>query len=228
MKRLFQLFLPQIYCSWLNRINQCVYGKIFYDRAHGCQGQPATSQYGTRGSGGKMKHLHHLETGVMSVTLCCLLWKIMRARILTFFSESKLWEYFSVFTRGTVSSEGKYDQCQSTWSFSVTQEKRVRPPTPLLTAVCCLHGKHVKLMGYLYPKCKAQRGDRVHLWKSCLKGRLSGHTERHCFLYERFKRLFIYLFWKLCCIRVGRGPKVSLEVNAHLQSCPRFFTAKPI
>lgn len=32
-----------------------------------------------------MKHLHHLETGVMSVTLCCLLWKIMSARILKFF-----------------------------------------------------------------------------------------------------------------------------------------------
>lgn len=32
-----------------------------------------------------MKHLHHLETGVMSVTLCCLLWRIMSARIFGFF-----------------------------------------------------------------------------------------------------------------------------------------------
>lgn len=40
----------------------------FHDGACGCQGKQSRSHYDTRGSGGRMKLLHHPEKGVLSVT----------------------------------------------------------------------------------------------------------------------------------------------------------------
>lgn len=157
----------------------------FHDGAHGCQEQPRGSQYGIRGSGGRMKHLHHPEKGVLSVTLCSVLCKIMSVWILKIFVTQNFKNILASLQNCAVSLDKKVWRCQRFLNQCQPYSMKLSMKTsPLSSPVCALlsalksktsaanwHGKHVKLKGYFYPNSKAQGRGQSPFLKASPEGK---------------------------------------------------------